>query len=83
MMNWRERVYHRPDTDVVGPVAVNCPRCSTPLGYALRITLETAHNASRRPSLPEAIIACPHCRKSFVAGLWLSIAAYAVDGRAA
>jgi hypothetical protein len=82
-MSLQSRVYHRPDTDVVGPIAVDCPRCNTPLGYALRITLESARNASRRPALPEALLSCPSCRQPFVAGLWLSIAAFAVEGRAA
>ena len=82
-MSLQVRVYHRPEADVVGPVQVSCPRCSADLGYQLRITLESAFNASRRSALPEALVSCPHCRKSFVAGLWLSIAAFAVEGRAA
>jgi hypothetical protein len=82
-MRLREQSYHRPDVDVVGPIAVDCPWCNTPLGYQLRITLESAFNASRRPQLPEALLSCPGCREGFIAGLWLSIAAYAVEGRAA
>ena len=75
--------YHTPDVDVIGPIAVNCPRCNTALGRQVRITLGSAHNVSTRRGLPEALLACPGCRRLFVAALWLSMTAYAVDEQAA
>ena len=59
------------------PVEIYCPSCDAPLGFALRVTLETARQAAKRPQLPEALVACPNCHRAWVAGLWLSIAAFA------
>jgi uncharacterized protein with PIN domain len=82
-MSVRVSAYHPPRHEAIGPVSVNCPRCGQPLGFALRITMESALNAAKRPSLPEAFLTCPNCRRAFVAGLHLSLAAFAVDRRAA
>ena len=73
----------RPDVDLIGPAGISCPKCDASLDYQLRVTLTSAWSASKRPPAAEAYIVCPHCRKAWVAGLWLSTAAYAVDGRAA
>ena len=82
-MSLHARAYNTPDVDVIGPIPVNCPQCDTALGRQIRITLESEWSASKRRGLPEALLACPGCRRLFVAALWLSIAAYAVDGQAA
>jgi hypothetical protein len=82
-MTIRVSAYHPPRHDAIGPVSIECPRCDQPLGYAIRITLERATNAAKRPALPEALVCCPACRRLWIAGLHLSLAAFAVDGRAA
>jgi hypothetical protein len=71
------RTYRPPRQAMIGPVDVSCPSCDAPLGFALRITLETVRQAAKRPQLPEALVTCPSCRQAWVAGLWLSIAAFA------
>jgi hypothetical protein len=76
-MSLHTSVYRPPRHHAIGPVDIACPTCNTPLGYALRATLETARNATKRSALPEALLTCPSCRRLWVAGLWLSIAAYA------
>jgi hypothetical protein len=43
----------------------------------VRVTLESAWSASKRPASNEAYLVCPTCRKAWVAALWLSIAAFA------
>jgi hypothetical protein len=82
-MTIRVSAYHQPRHEAIGPVSIDCPRCGSPLGYALRITLESSSNASKRPALSEALLICGSCRRLLVAGLHLSLAAFAVDGRAA
>ena len=76
-MSLRERVYHAPRQDVVAPVRISCPTCNHELGRGLRVTLESEWSASTRPATSEAYLVCPSCRKSWVAALWLSIAAFA------
>jgi hypothetical protein len=71
------RTYRPPRQAMIGPVDVSCPRCDVPLGFALRVTLETARQAAKRPQLPEALVTCPNCQRAWVAGLWLSLAAIA------
>ncbi len=71
------------DADLIGPVCLSCPRCDTDLDYQLRVTLTSAWSASKRPPAPEAYVVCPSCRKAWIAGLWLSSAAYVAEGRAA
>jgi hypothetical protein len=66
-----------PRPDLIGPVQVNCPKCGHDLGPQVRVTLESAWSASKRSTAREAYLVCPHCRKAWVAALWLSIAAYA------
>jgi hypothetical protein len=72
-----KHTYRQPRQAMIGPVDVSCPGCDAPLGFALRVTLETARQAAKRPQLPEALVTCPSCRQAWVAGLWLSIAAFA------
>lgn len=72
-----------PSPDVIGPVRVSCPQCDAELGYGIRVTLESAWSASKRAPAAAAYLVCPSCRKAWVASLALSIAAFAVDGRAA
>lgn len=72
-----------PAADLIGPVTVNCPRCDQPLGYQVRIVLESGWAASKHPPPSQAYLTCPSCRKAWVAALWLSIAAYAVSEVAA
>jgi hypothetical protein len=49
----------------------------------VRVTLESAWSASKRSAGGEAYLVCLTCRNAWIAALWLSIAAYAVEGRAA
>jgi hypothetical protein len=70
-------VNYPPQADVIGPVAVNCPTCDQDLGPQVRITLESSWAASKRPPAREAYLTCPHCRKAWIAALWLSMAAFA------
>jgi len=57
---------------VIGPVKVSCPRCDRELGHQVRITLETARRAAKRPAPTEALLTCPGCLRMFVAALALS-----------
>jgi len=82
-MSLRERVYHIPTASVIGPVTITCPKCDTNLGPHVRVTLESAWSAAKRPASSEAYLVCPTCRKAWVAALWLSIAAFAVQEVAA
>src|SRR5215207_6380294 len=71
------RTYRPPRQATIGPVDVSCPSCEAPLGFALRVTLETARQGAKRPQLPEALVMCPSCRQAWGASLWLSTAAFA------
>jgi hypothetical protein len=71
-MSLRERLYHAPLPLVIGPVRIFCPRCDTELGSQVRITLETARRAAKRPAPTEALLVCPDCRRLYVAALALS-----------
>lgn len=75
--------HRRPDADLIGPISVSCPLGDTSLDYQLRVILISSWSACKRPPAPEAYLICPNCRKAWVAGLWLSSAAYAAEGRAA
>jgi hypothetical protein len=66
--------YRPPREAAIGPVEITCPSCATPLGFSVRVTLETARQAAKRPQLPEALVTCPSCHQLWVAGLWLSTA---------
>ncbi len=68
----QERVKRLPQALVVGPVVVDCPRCNAPLGAQVRITLETARRAAKRPAPTEVLLVCPGCQRLFVAALALS-----------
>lgn len=68
----QERVKRLPTALVIGPVHVNCPRCDTPLGSQIRVTLETARRAAKRPAPTEALLVCPNCQRLFVAALALA-----------
>lgn len=72
-----------PRQAAVGPVQIDCPACTEKLGFALRITLERAREAAKRPQLPETLIICPSCRRVWIAGLHLSRAAYSEEGAVA
>ena len=69
-----KRRYRPPRQAMIGPVDVSCPSCDVPLGFALRVTLETARQAAKRPQLPEALVTCARCQRIWVAGVWLAIA---------
>jgi hypothetical protein len=71
------------DLSLIDPVAVRCPKCDTDLGARLLVTLGSAWSAGKRPPAPEAYLACPSCRKAWVASLRLSSVPSAVEGRAA
>jgi len=71
-MSLRERVYHAPRPLVIGPVKVSCPRCDRELGHHIRVTLETARRAAKRPASTEAVLICPACHRLYVAALALS-----------
>ena len=73
----KSRRYRPPRQAAIGPVEIHCPSCDVPLSFALRVTLETARQAAKRPQLPEALVTCPNCQRAWVAGLWLSLAAIA------
>ena len=72
-----------PRPDVIGPVRISCPRCDTELGHGIRVTLESAWTAAKRPASNEAYLVCPSCRTAWIAALWLSIAAYVAQEVAA
>lgn len=61
--------------DLIGPVPVSCPKCDHDLGPQVRVTLQSAWSASKRPAPSEAYLVCPHCRKAWVASLRLSLGA--------
>ncbi len=71
-MSLRERAYHSPRPLVIGLMSVNCPRCDRELGHQIRIVLETARRAAKRPAPTEALLTCPECRRLYVAALALS-----------
>jgi hypothetical protein len=73
----RHHEYRPPRQAAIGPVEIQCPSCDVPLGFALRVTLETARQAAKRPQLPEAVVTCTSCRRIWVAGVGLAIAAVA------
>ena len=73
--------HERPD--VIDPVRISCPKCDTQLGHGIRVTLESAWSAGKRPALREAYLSCPNCRRAWVVTLQLSIAAFAGSEAAA
>lgn len=85
MSTLQERVKRLPQSLVIGPVVVDCPRCDAPLGAQVRITLETARRAAKRPAPTEALLVCPDCQRLYVAALALAPSGrlVAVEGRAA
>jgi len=71
-MSLRDRAYHVPKPLVIGPVKIACPRCDRELGHQIRVTLETARRAAKRPAPAEAVLICPACHRLYVAALALS-----------
>jgi len=71
-MSLQERLYHAPRPLVIGPVKISCPGCDRELGHQIRVTLETARRAAKRPAPTEAVLACPGCHRLYVAALALS-----------
>ena len=71
-MSLHARAYTIPRPLVIGPVQLNCPKCDAPLGSQLRVTLETARRAAKRPAPTEALLICPDCQRLYVAALALS-----------
>ena len=67
-----KRPYRPPRQAAIGPVEIQCPSCDVPLGFALRVTLETARQAAKRPQLPEVLVTCLNCQRAWVAGLWIA-----------
>jgi hypothetical protein len=82
-MTLRNQQYTPPRHNAIGPVNIECPHCGAALGYQVRLTLESARQAAKRPQLAEAFVVCSSCHRLWVAGLHLSIAALAVSEVAA
>ena len=72
-----------PTADLIAPVRISCPKCGSALGPQIRVTLEAARRAAKRPAPTEAVLSCPDCEEAWIAALWLSIAARAGSAVAA
>jgi hypothetical protein len=51
------------------PILGTCPDCGSAIAPRLRVVLESAYAAAKRPVTPELLALCPQCRKQFVVSL--------------